>query len=175
MHIRDQELLRLEKYANGLGIKVTYKKLKPDSKAHAEWTVDGKEIILYLGEKDPKILIVLNFLHELGHHMHHVYMDRQRDKDLERALNLEAEREPDSPPISKKLRKMIYEDEVDACKYRKQIAHEVGIKVPEWRIDVDIQLDCWIYYQYYIKGEVPSGVQIRKKKKELLSKYNPNN
>lgn len=171
MHIRDQELLRLEKYANGLGIKVTYKKLKPDSKAHAEWTVDGKEIILYVGPRDAKVTTVLNFLHELGHHMDHVYKNRQRDREIERALGLEANRDPLDSPIDKKLRKLIYDDEVDATKYRVQIAHEIGLKVPEWRIKADIELDCWIYHEYYISGDVPIVTKIREKKRELIKSF----
>lgn len=171
MHIRDRELQQLENYANGLGIKVTYKKRGPEYKSQAEWTVDGKEIILYISPHDSKTTTILNFLHELGHHMDHVYKNRQRDKKLERALTLEASRDPKSPPIKKSLRKMIYEDELDATKYRLQIAHEIGIKLPEYLITIDIELDKWVYYEYYINGDIPGFLETRAKKKELINKY----
>lgn len=171
MGLRDNELLRLEKYANGLGIKVNYRKPIPQSNVAAEWTVDGSEITLYVSERDSKTKTILNFLHELAHHMDHVYNNRQRDPKIEKALMLESNRKPDDPPIKKSLRKLIFEDEVRATQYRFQIAHEIGLKIPEWKIKLDIELDIWVYEMYYLNGDIPSVRQSKLKKKELISKY----
>jgi len=168
MGIRDEEIKRLEKYSEGLGMKVTYRKKTPNS-PWAEWVIDGSEIFIYDHPKISKTQMILSFLHELGHAHDHLANNRERNRDLEIALKAEDNRTNEA--IDKNMRFLIYEDEKQGAEHRLKIAHEVGIKVPEWKIKLDIELDIWSYYQYYLKGDHPSVTEYNLKYKELKRKY----
>lgn len=172
MGIRDNEIERLVKYAEGLGIKLFFKKYVPGS-AGAMWTVaedDTVELTLFTWEKQSKTQMILNFLHELAHHMAWVYQERSFSSELSRILN----KNHDGTPLTKKERYAIFKEERDDSVYREAIAHEIGIKIPTWKIKVDIELDIFIYYHYYEHDEYPNNTQIKEKRKELYKKYKEN-
>jgi hypothetical protein len=172
MGIRDNEIERLIKYAEGLGIKLFFKKHKPGS-AGATWTVaedNTVELTLFAWKNQSKTQMILNFLHELAHHMAWVYQERSFSSELSRILN----KNHDGSPLTKKERYAVFKEERDDSVYRETIAHEIGIKIPTWKIKVDIELDIFIYYHYYEHDEYPSNAQVKQKRKELNKKYKEN-
>ncbi|MFN9914261.1 MAG: hypothetical protein ACK53L_16855, partial [Pirellulaceae bacterium] len=86
------------------------------------------------------------------------------------ALIEEDNRKPGDPPISKEKRKLIYEMEKEDSTYRDYVAHEVHIKIPKQKLELDKQLDIWIYHYYYKHGNYPTYQQVSNKKKKLLKK-----
>jgi hypothetical protein len=168
--IRDQELARLEKYAQGLNIRVTYKTYKPGDPG-ATMTTDGTELTLYIWPRMSKRKLILNFIHELGHAMSFIYNNRKTKAREDLALHAEASRKNGDPVLPKRLRKLIYEGEKFDAGYRAQIWHEVGIKMHENILKMDIELDNWVYLVYYETGEMPTGLAIKNKELELKEKY----
>lgn len=170
MGIRDEEIKRLEHYAKGLGLKVYWKKYDRKIGAGATWTTDGKEITIYTWANQSKTNIILNFIHELGHHLSWVYAGKTTDELTQEALQLEWEADPNES-IPKHKRKLIYEAEKYDTKYRHSIWTEVGIKLPTYMLDADIELDVWIYREYYLKGKFPNRHGVVQKRNALLKKH----
>lgn len=168
--VRDDELVRLERYAQGLGIRVMYKTYKRGDPG-ATMTTDGTELTLYIWPRMSKRKIILNFIHELGHAMAFIYNNRKSKAKEDAALHAEASRKPGDPVIPKRLRKLIYEGEKSDSGYRAQIWHEVGIKMKESILKMDIELDNWVYLVYYETGEMPTARAIKSKELELKEKY----
>lgn len=153
--IRDREIERLIQYAQGLGIQVTviaHKRGDPG----AEWDTITQHITLYKWPRQTKRLMLLNLLHELAHHMAWIYTGRQNDPKTDLALATEAARDSKTGPIPKPMRKLIYVSELNDSKYREQIYHEVGLKMPLIHLHADIELDIWTYNQYYLTGDIPT-------------------
>lgn len=167
MGIRDEEIKRLEHYAKGLGIKVTWKPYEKGTHVGAEWATDGSEIVIYVRKKMSKTLIILNFLHELGHHLAWVYKGRPGQMKSDDALIKEAE----GKSLTKEERRILYKEEVADYKYRELIYNEVGIKIAKHKFLADVDLDHWIYRQFYLTGRYPGYTQVAKKHKEFLKKY----
>lgn len=173
MGIRDNEIKKLENYAKGLGLRVEYRNHRPGDPGAALISVDGisEKIVMYIWPRKPKSQIVLDFLHELAHHMGFVYKGRRDDPALLNALIEEGDRKPKDPPIEKAKRKLIYECEKSDATYRSMIAHEVGITIPEHKLKMDIELDIWVYRYYYLTGNLPTADKFRDKKKLIKRKY----
>lgn len=168
MHYLEKEFRRIKKYAEGLGIKVTLSNLTDDNAA-AMWTTDGKEIVLFNYKKEGWLSLCLSFIHELAHHMAWVYSGRKTDLKTDQALYNESERKKDET-ISKEDRKLIYESEKNDAQYQTVIWNELNLKIPKWRVELEKELDIWIYYQYYLKGYFPIKKEIKQKRSELKSK-----
>ena len=168
--IRDREIFRLEKYAQGLGIKIIYKTYKQGDPG-ATMTTDGKVLTMYLWSGISKKRIILNLLHEIGHCKSFIHNNRKTKAKDDAALYAEACRKPGDPPLPKRLRKLIYECEKFDATYRTQIWHEVGIKMDETVLKIDIELDNWIYLVYYETGTTPTMKAIKLKEQELKEKY----
>lgn len=170
MSYKTDDLARLTKYAQGLGLTVTVKLYKGGGTG-AEWTTDGQEIVLYKWAGQSRTRMVLNLLHELGHHLAFVHDGRKVSKKLEDALYAEAARKPGSRPISKDKRKLIYNAEAKDAGFRHLIAKEVNLKLPMHKLNADIEIDMWDYARYYETGEHASAREIREMQKQLRAKY----
>lgn len=172
MHYLQEDLAKLTKYAQGLGLKVSVKEYTIRSGDGAGWTTDGTEITLYRWANQTTTRMILNLLHELGHHLSWVYAGRGRHRALEKALYMEDQRTSKRDPVlPKRYRKLIYESEVKDAEYREQIALEVGLRIPAWKIKADKELDIWLYKMYYETGNTPSQKEGAAKYKELKDKY----
>ena len=175
MSIRDQEIRRLEKYAEGLGAKIKYKQHKGDHSSGAEWVLDedgNTELIMYTWPNQSKTLLILNFVHELAHHVSWIYSNRKEDPETFEAFYKEDLRKKQTDPkLPKEERRLIYLSEKEDAAYRDIIWHEVNIKIPKWKLIVDKKLDIFVYRWYYQKGNTPDIKVIKKKKKELVLKY----
>lgn len=166
MGIRDKELRQLEFYAKGLGIKVTWRKSKWNSPG-ATWSqsASGPEIEMFVHPGQSKKQQVLNYLHELSHHVAFVYNGREDKAELLDALHKENE----GHEMTKAERKLIYECEKADARYRLIIAHELGLKISTKDIQLDIDLDCYIYKYFYLHGHYPTYKKIKAKKRKLKS------
>lgn len=173
MSIRDKEIERLVKYAEALGVKVTYIRKTPASFGEADWVIDGSEIRLYTRKNTNKTDLVLSLIHELGHHLWFIHKkERQPDLKFEQALdreNLVFEKKKVMTP--KKLRKKILEIEKEGVKYWEVIVKDTNIKIAKWKINLQAEFDIWQYEYYYENGKFPKRPIRRLKRKELINKH----
>ena len=167
----DDDLNRLIHYAKGLGVKVSIKDYVPYSDDAGYWITDGFEIQLFRWKGQSKTKLVLILLHELAHHLGWVYADRKFPEKYTLASDKEAERKKSDPFIDKSLRKAVYELELRDSKYQHTIACEVGLRIPKWKIDLEIAVDMYVYKHYYITGKFPGLKQTRAKRRKLKEEY----
>ena len=167
MHYLRKEYNQLVKYAAGLGIKVSY--LKKKSNASAEWVTDGSEITIYDRDKKAPLTLVLDLIHELAHHKAWLATGRKEDLKTDKILDKEAA----GLELTELQRKHIYDMECADAQFQPTIHHEVGSKIPLWRLECEMDLDAWIYKHFWLKGTWPSIKEIKQKKKELLAKRRP--
>lgn len=167
MHIRDREIDRLKKYATALGVKVTLSTQTSDNAVAASWTTDGSNITIYVNKSHSKTDTILSLIHELGHHLWFIYeKERQPDLKIEEALMY-----PITKEMPKKLRKKIYNLEVESAKYWDIIVKDVDIKIPKWKIEMAAEFDIWQYEVYYKTAEFPTDEEQINKHKQLIQKY----
>jgi hypothetical protein len=173
--VRDEEIKRLIFYAKAMGVKVViYNKDHPDG--DAEWFLDGSLINVYAGRNTSKTDIVLSLIHELGHHVWFIHeKNRQPDLKIDEAITREnlTQKTDKKNPTPKHLRKKIYDVELAGIKWWHSIIKDTDIKIPEWKINFQMEIDIWMYEQYYETGEFPTGEKQRKKRKELKAKWKP--
>lgn len=167
--IRDDEITRLIKYAEALGLKIIYAEVD----GCAEWTLDGTEIRINPKRAKIKTDLVLTLIHELAHHVWFIHKkERQPELKFEEALtreNLYLENKKSMTP--KKLRKTILTLEVEGAAYWDIIIKDTNIKLPSWKINLAKEFDLWQYEYYYEHGNFPNRVNKRLKNKELVKKY----
>ena len=173
MHIRDKELDRLVKYAQGLGVKVTFKQIPPRKRNHdaATWSTDGAEIDVFVKPTTSKTSIVLSLIHELGHHLWFIYAkSRKPDLKFDEAIEIDNR----DKPTPKKVRKKILDVEREGVKYWDTIIIDTDIKIPKWKIEKSKELDIWQYEHYYETSKFPTSNEREAKRKELDIKYRIN-
>jgi hypothetical protein len=162
MGIREKELERMIKYAEGLGIKVSFIPSSEDG-TEAQWEMSGKEIKIFTKKNQTKLSIILSLLHELGHHLDFVYNKRRHTKKVWDAVHAE------NP--TKSQRRIIYEDELGGAAYHEIIYNELNLKIPLWKVRVERDLSLEIYKR---EIENPDGVSNREAKnieKKLIERY----
>jgi len=171
--VRDEEIKKLENYARGLGLRVEYRTAKRGDPGASLISVNGisERIVMYLWPRKSKTQIVLDFVHELAHHMGFVYNGRVDNPALLDALIEEDDRKDGDKPITKAKRKLIYECEANDSKYREMIIREIGLHLPEAKFKIDLELDLWVYKHYYLTGNLPTTKEFTKKKSEVKEKY----
>jgi hypothetical protein len=164
MGIRDDEIKRLLDYCKSLSIQVIWDNKLVD--AGASWDNINKDQAEIRLRKDTgnKTLTILYLLHELAHHLAWVYDNRKLSAEITDALRQDE-------PKTYQARKLIYEMEKSDATYRLNIVKELNIKISESKILVDIELDNWIYYEYWQNGKFPPLYQIINKKKEIKEKF----
>lgn len=123
------------------------------------------EIELYVNKAKSQTDLLLTLLHELGH-----YMDYKRgNKQIPDAWLLEDQRMSDyDPKLTKKQRKTIYLDEVKGIKLMPEIAKELDLKIPKYKIYANMWFDIWSYRYYYDTGNfAPDKIRAKQKRKFL--------
>jgi hypothetical protein len=166
----DDDFNKLIHYAKSMGIKVTIKDYVPYSNDAGYWLIDGSEIQIMKEKKQSKSSLILTLLHELAHHMSWVYSNKKFNPKYTEAMDKEAARKKGDPFVNKRLRKAVYIQEVNDTKYQQTIAFEVGLKLPKWKIDLEIACDCFIYEYYYLNGVYPKSKVRKANRKELRKK-----
>lgn len=151
MGIRDKEIERMRKYAQGLGIKVVIRKGNKRCKDGGYWSSKPPmiEVLCYSNTSKTDIIVIL--LHELGHHLDWIYKNRKEDKNLNQAL----EKHWNKQKLTRKERYLIRQTEYDGIGYMSVIAHELGLKIPEYKIKAEMDLDRWTYDYFYETGKFP--------------------
>jgi hypothetical protein len=163
--IRDEEIKRLIKYAQALGMKVTFNNKRKPSEA-AAWVTDGSEIIIYKSKNTSKIETILSLVHELGHAASHVH-------DNDRKINLKVDHALENPD-RKRSKKIIWEDELEGSKWWESIYKEVNLKFPKWRLYAQMEFDVWQYQMDYENDKFPTNKEKKQKWAELKTKYKEN-
>lgn len=160
---RDDEINRLIRYAQGMGLSVRFKPSKKGSKDAAEWVTDGSEITVYVSPNSSKIEKILSLIHEISHHKAWIDNERQMDPKVEEAL--------DSEENKKIHRKRIFDMEVNDSVYWEDIYKDTNCKFDIKKLHVQREYDLWQYEVYYETGKFPKGKDKKKKYKELKNKY----
>jgi hypothetical protein len=175
MAVKKDDLTRLMKYAESLGIKVH---IKPDSRdgIGAEWDMDTQEICLYTHPKMTNHILVLNLLHELGHHLDWIYNNKKESQEEVKAQQmLGSSMFGDKSNIPKEYRKIIYESEKAGIAYMSLIHKELDLKISRWKVKLNQYMDMKEYESFYRTGKFLTGAQFsdikRKKKKYFKDKY----
>lgn len=174
MAARDEEIQRLIHYGKALGVKVIiYNKSK--NGAEAEWTLDGSLIQVYASAKKSKTSIILDLIHELGHHVWFIHeKNRQQDLKFDKAITREnLFQEETDIPTPKHLRKKIWDVEVAGTQWWDVIYKDTNIKIPKWKLDASKEFDMWMYEMYYENGHFPKGKFRADKYREVQAKYRP--
>ena len=170
--IRDDELNRLVKYAQGLGVKVVFSTAQ--SKAAADWTLDGSEITVYKKSNTNKTDLLLNMIHELGHQAWFIH-ERNRKPDLkfEEAIGRQDEFDlgKKNNPAPKNLREKILNVERASTEYWYGIYKETNMKFPLYKLYIQMEIDVWQYEVLHETGQFPTLREVRAKLKEITPKY----
>lgn len=170
-HLRDKEISRIIKYAEGLGLKVEIKAHKKNDPG-ATWDRENGTITVYQYKRQSKTDLILVLLHELGHQLDWIYNhDRQVDKVIEAALDAEDARQEGDPYLPKEQRYLIYKDECAGIAFMPVIANELGLKIPLWKVEIEAELDKWSYAYYWENGHMPSPSECKEKRRELRANY----
>lgn len=172
MGIRDEEIKRLIFYAKGMGVKVTIYNKSAKNMA-AEWSLDGTTIVVYKSPGKTKTDVILDLLHELGHHVWFVH-EKERQPDLKFEEAIERENLVEEDPSEKTpthLRKKIYDVEKAGTDWWMTIYKDTNLKIPLWKVHAAIEFDTWMYEQYWLEGAFPKGKAKRKRRLEILAKH----
>lgn len=172
--VRDEEIKRLIHYAKGLGVKVIiYSKTRSDAKA--EWALDGSMIQVYAGSRRSKTNIILDLIHELGHHVWFIHeKNREPDMKFDEAITRENLFEIETDvPTPKHLRKKIWDVEVAGTHWWDVIYKDTNVKIPMWKVEAAKEFDMWVYEVYYETGHFPKGEYRENHYREVQDKYRP--
>jgi len=161
--VRDEEIQRLIKYAQGMGVPVRFKPYIKGSSDGGGWTVDGSEITIYVSPGDTKISKILTLIHELGHHKGFIENNREVDPKVLEALEDQDEK--------KRSRKRIYLDEVSDMQYWEQIYNDTNCKFDIRKLYIARDFDTWWYEELYKKDRNPTWKEKGEKLRELRNKY----
>lgn len=156
-----KDLKKLRAYARSLGIKVTVKRWKPSLKVDwgAEWILDPppQQIILYPRSYTTTTTLVLNLLHELGHHLDFVHRNKVVS-DLEgQAIYNEGIK---GRVLTQKERHFVRQSEYLGTGYMEPIWTELGLSVPLWKVRGDVDTDRWVADYFYEHGKYPLGREL---------------
>lgn len=166
MHYLEKEFERLIKYTQGLGVKVSFVD-DASIDMSAAWTTDGSEIEIFNRKRKGPLLLCLEIIHELAHHLTWVHNGRGGDLNTNRILA----KEMAGKTLTKKQRKVIFDMEAHDSQFQKIIHKEINSKIPIKRLEREIALDLWIYEYFYKKGIWPKIKDRKQKIKELRKIY----
>jgi len=161
--VRDDEINRLIKYAQGMGLSVRFKPYVKYSKDIAQWTIDGTEITFFVRANASKLSTVLDLIHELGHHKAWIDNKRKFDPKIEEAL--------DSEENKKHHRKRLLDWEIDSAVYWEDIYKDTNCKFPLYILHRQKDLDIWQYEYYYETGRYPTENDKKIKWDKLKEKH----
>jgi hypothetical protein len=171
MGVRQEELLRLKKYAEGMGLVVTLN-YNPSSKDPvAAWAMDGSELNINIRSYHYLIDIILAFIHELGHHISFIHDDKRiHPKGLEKAIH----KENHGLKLSRRDRNIILASELKGMKYWNIIYKETNMKFPKYKMWLEREIDTWVYVHFSQVGKQPTRKATIQKRKELKNIFNKN-
>ena len=160
--VRDNEIQRLIKYGQGMGVAVRFKPYIKYSKFEAEWALDGSEIVIFTKPRDSKLQKVLSLIHELSHHKAFVNNGRTIDPKIEEALDSDN---------NKIHRKRVLNMEVSDSQYWEEIYRDTDCRFNINILHREKEHDLWAYQIYSKTGKFPTHKENLAKAKELRKKY----
>ena len=172
MGIRDDELKRVKKYAEGLGIKVYFKPYVRGT-GDAEWDLDDQSITLFVRSKNSKTDLILTFLHELGHHLDWIYSGKKISKQVDNACIKLC----DGPmlgyrlDLTQKERDLILQIELDGIHYMEVIYQELNLKIPYWKVKLAQHIDAYNYRMLAEESRFSTKKEGIKERKEMTEYY----
>lgn len=167
--VRDEELKRLVRYMEGMGVKVEFKRGDPNNSVGAEWDLSGTHIVVYTYPRIPKTDLILCLIHECGHHLSFVHDDnKQHPRGLSKAIELENL----GLPMTKRQRKLILESELKGMKWWDIIYRETNMKFPKYKLWYAREYDTWWYNYFYQVGKYPIRKEKIIKHKQLREVFN---
>lgn len=171
--IRDEEIQRLINYIKGIGLTVSFSSKKSD--CSAEWYINNSGIVIYRRQNKPKIDIVLDLIHELGHALHNIHKkNRTTDPKFERALDHIIQTEIDETDSKKRQRKIILDNEVAGTWYWHVIYKETNMKFPIWKMEAQMDFDIYQYEVFHETGKFPKRKDRLEKFKEIYNSHKEN-
>ena len=153
---------KLLEFAKGLEVDVVFKDKSPE-KTIALYYNKPPKIVIFKNKVKTKPELILALLHELGHHLD--FMNTK--KDLHDAFAMEDMRTRHDPPLPKKIRKYIYDEEVSGIKLMLGIANKLKLDIEKWKVIREMRLDIWVYKHYYKTGNFPTIKESSEKNKQL--------
>jgi hypothetical protein len=160
--VRDEEINRLIRYAQGMGLSVHFKPYIKGGVA-AEWAIDGSEITIFVTPRCSKIEKILSLIHEISHHKSWVDNKRKLDPKIEEAL--------DSEENKKSHRKRLLDMEIADSVYWEDIYKDTNCQFNIQKLYKQKEFDIWGYQVDYETGKNPTKKERRAKMKELKKKY----
>jgi hypothetical protein len=154
---RDEEISRLIKYAQGMGVTVRFKPYVKGSKDEADWALDGSEITIYTTSRTSKIQKILSLIHELSHQKAFIDAGRVFDSKIEEALDSDAKRH----------RKRVYDMEVADSVYWEDIYKDTNCQFDIKKLYQQRELDIWMYEVYYKTAKFPTVEEKKRKMKSI--------
>ena len=161
--VRDDELNRLIKYAQGMGLSVHFKPSVKGSTFGAEYVTDGTEVIIYITKRTTKLDKIFSLIHELSHHKAYINNDREIDEKLDEILIKEDPK--------KRERYEIWKSEIRDAQYWEEIYRDTNCQFNINRLYAQKDFDLWVYEFYYENGGWPTWKLKNNKIKELIKKY----
>jgi hypothetical protein len=161
--VRDEELKRLIRYAQGMGISVRFRPYKPHSGDAAEWDDEAQRIVVFVSTYDTKLNKILRLIHEIGHAKGFIRNGRRGKVRVTRAL------EAEKP--TRVQRKLIYQDEAADAKLWDEIYQDAGCTFHINKLRRRQAYDVWIYRQFYLTGRIPREIDCARKRRELNQLY----
>ena len=172
MGIRDEEIKRIKKYAEGLGIKVNFKKHRKGV-GGAEWDMEDRQITIYISPRTNKTTIILYLLHELGHHLDWIYHNKKDSKEAAKAYELlnSGPMFGDRSDIPEKYRQIIYREEAAGIHYMSIIWKELDLKIPLWKVKLQQELDLCEYRRLANEGKFNTIKEHKEYRKSIKDYY----
>lgn len=146
---KDKEIKRLIHHAKSMGINVIEK--GPVKGCIAEFDYNNLELILYLDDKISKLTKIFTIIHELAHAKGFIISNKNHSKRLNKALELYTEHDENIPLWA---REAILKLEMNDLKHWDDIIRDCNIKIPNWKIEMQKEIDITFYELFYLLGPV---------------------
>lgn len=160
MSVLGEELKRVIKFAEGLGLKVKF--LTSDYKdyhglySHPDRYEKGW-IEVCRNKRTSKTFQIMTLLHEIGHHID--FTENRMVSECYAYLDAEAGKAPEW------ARKAIFNSEQRAVQYGEKLYWTLMLKIPFWKVKLEFARDLFVYRTFMKTAEFPTEKQITEFKK----------
>ncbi len=165
--IRDEEIKKLIFYAKSLGAKINIRNYAFEHEAEvvfsAKYTININK-----HRHRNKTQLIFSLMHEIAH-LKYIALNNYKFSDafLEEVWALEEQ----GKKIPKKYRKDIVKFELDSLGLMVNIASEIGVKVPMWKVLRTMEHDKYFYKVLGETGYFPTLEESNKEWKRLTERY----
>jgi hypothetical protein len=169
MMVRDQEIKNLIHYAKSLGAKVVIRDFAFENEGEV---IFEPSIVINVNKKHHKnkTQLIFTLLHETAHLKYARLNDfKFTDSFLEEVWNLEEQ----GKRVPKKYSKDIVEFEINSLPLMINIASELDIKIPKWKITRQMENDIWVYKRLGKTGYFPTNEEMDDNWVTLTERYKP--